>query len=245
MSTVTSRHTPTPRDGCFQIGRWTVDPAAGELRDGDARVRLRPKALSLLVALARRPGQVLGKETILDAVWPDVVVGDASVSVLVAELRGALDDDPASPRFIETIPRRGYRLIAPVSRPDIATPQPHDDVPRIWLLGKHLEAVLEPGETLIGRAPGAHVRIQSPKVSRHHARVVVDGDNVTVEDLGSKNGTFVNGRNVDGRTALAHGDELRLGQLSSALRVVVVGDGSTVTELSREKPSTHSDPYED
>jgi len=241
MSTVTSRSTPTPRDGCFQIGRWTVDPTAGELRDGDHRVRLRPKAVSLLVALARHPGHVLGKETIVDAVWPDVVVGDASVSVLVAELRAALADDPASPRFIETIPRRGYRLIASVSHLTSDTSVRDRDGFRIWLLGKDLEAVLEPGENLIGRAPDAHVRIRSPKVSRQHARVVVDGDTVTVEDLGSKNGTFVNGRSVEGPTPLAHGDELRLGQLSSALRIVVVGDGSTVTELSRDGADQNED----
>jgi DNA-binding winged helix-turn-helix (wHTH) protein len=218
-----------------------VDPAAGELRDGDARLRLRPKAMSLLVALARHPGEVLGTQTILDAVWPDVVVGDASVSVLVAELRAALEDDPASPRFVETIPRRGYRLIAPVSHFTADTSIRDRDGLRVWLLGKDLEAALEEGENLIGRSPDASVRIQSPKVSRHHARVVVDGDDVTVEDLESKNGTFVNGGSINGPTPLAHGDELRLGQLSSALRVVVVGDGSTVTELSRDGTHQNED----
>lgn len=238
---MTSRTTPTDRDGCFQIGHWKVDPTAGELRDGDAGVRLRPKAMSLLVALARHPEEVLGKQALLDAVWPDVVVGDASVSVLVAELREALGDDPASPRFIETIPRRGYRLIASVTHLTAGTSVRDRDGSRVWLLGKGLEAELAEGENLIGRSPDAGVRIQSPKVSRHHARVVVDRENVTVEDLGSKNGTFVNGSSVNGPTPLVHGDELRLGQLSSVLRVVVVGDGSTVTELSREDTNQNED----
>jgi hypothetical protein len=197
--------------------------------------------MTLLVALAQRPGEILGTRTILNTVWPDVVVGDASVSVLVAELRKALGDDPASPRFIETIPRRGYRVIASVSRPAFSNPEREGSGSRIWLLGKDLESILEPGENLIGRAPDAHVRIQSPKVSRHHARVMVDGDTVTVEDLGSKNGTYVGDTPVRGTMPLRHGDELRLGQLSSALRVVVVGNGSTITELSRDGTDQNED----
>ncbi len=238
---MTSGSTPSPSDRIFHIGRWTVDPVSGEFRDGSGAVRVRPKAMTLLVALAQHPGEVLGTRAILNTVWPDVVVSDASVSVLVAELRKALGDDPASPRFIETIPRRGYRLITPISRPAITTPERDSGGSRIWLLGKDMEAALEPGENLIGRSPDARVRIQSPKISRHHARVVVDGDDVTVEDLDSKNGTFVNGRSVTGPTSLAHGDELRLGQFSPTLRVVIVGDGSTVTELSREGTDQNED----
>ncbi|MEE4270553.1 MAG: FHA domain-containing protein, partial [Thermoanaerobaculales bacterium] len=78
------------------------------------------------------------------------------------------------------------------------------------------------------------IRIESPKVSRRHARIVVDGDTAVVEDVGSKNGTFVGDTRVTGQTPLAHGDQLRLGQLAALLRIVVADRNSTVTELSKE-----------
>ncbi len=99
----------------LQVGAWTVDGDSGLLTRGDTSVRVRPKVMDLLLALAERPGDLWSKAPLIARVWPDVVVSDVSLSVLVVELRKALGDDPKSPRFIETIPRRGYRLIAPVS----------------------------------------------------------------------------------------------------------------------------------
>ncbi len=105
---------------------------------------------------------------------------------------------------------------------------------RFWLTGAGVELMLRQGINLIGRAPDAEIRIESPKVSRRHARITVDGDTAVVEDLGSKNGTFVGDTGIDGPTPLAHGDQLRLGQLAAILRVVVADHESTITELSRE-----------
>ena len=221
-----------PGVAAFRLGRWRVDPDACELRDGDAVIRLRPKVMELLSALARNPGEVLSKSCLLDLVWADVTVGDASLTVAVGELRDALGDHPEEPDYIETIPRRGYRLIAPVSSEEAG--QVKAGSSRFWLTGAGLELVLRQGENFIGRAPDAHVRIESPKVSRNHAKITVDGDTAFVEDLGSKNGTFVGDTRVDGPTPLAHGDQLRLGQLAAILSIVVADHGSTVTELSRE-----------
>ncbi len=223
---------PTPDEAPFCLGTWQVDPAACELRNGDRMIRLRPKLMELLAAFAARPGEVLSKQQLLDLVWSNVTVGDASLTVAVGELRDALEDDLESPVFIETIPRRGYRLIAAV------TPSEADRMraggSRIWLTGAGVELVLRQGENLIGRAPEAHIRIESPKVSRRHARIVVEGDTAVVEDLGSKNGTFVGDIKVVGPTTLADGDQLRLGQLAALLRVVVADRESTITELSKE-----------
>jgi DNA-binding winged helix-turn-helix (wHTH) protein len=223
---------PTPSEAPFRIGAWLVDPAACELRNGESTVRVRPKVMDLLTALARNPGQVLSKSCLLDMVWPDVTVGDASLSVAVGELRDALGDQTEQPVFIETIPRRGYRLIAPVKSLDRDRVRPGGS--RFWLSGAGIELVLRQGENLIGRAPDAHIRIESPKVSRWHAKITVDGDSALVEDLGSKNGTFVGDVRVNGPRPLAHGDQLRLGQLAALLQVVVADRESTVTELSKE-----------
>jgi len=216
----------------FRLGLWQVDPAACELSDDGTVIRLRPKVMELLAAFARNPGEVLSKHCLLDMVWADVTVGDASLTVAVGELRDALGDNPDKPEYIETIPRRGYRLIAPVSSNEAG--QVKAGGSRFWLTGAGLELVLRQGENLIGRAPDAHVRIESPKVSRNHARIMVDGDAAVVEDLGSKNGTFIGDARVDGPTPLAHGDQLRLGQLAAILSIAVADHGSTVTELSRE-----------
>ncbi|HMB54514.1 MAG TPA: transcriptional regulator, partial [Thermoanaerobaculia bacterium] len=104
--------------GPFRLANWAVDPAAGELRrdaDGEGRggevVRLEPKVMAVLVELARRPGRVVGKEELLAAVWPDVTVTEDAVWRSIATLRRVLDDDSRAPRFIETLPRRGYRLL--------------------------------------------------------------------------------------------------------------------------------------
>jgi len=229
---------PRVEDAPFQLGPWRVDPAARELSKGDVPVRLRPKVMDLLAAFAARPGEVLSKQALLDLVWSDVTVGDASLTVAVGELRDALGDDLERPEFIETIPRRGYRLIAPVSRD--RTDDVNAEASRFWLTGAGMETVLRHGENLIGRAPEAHIRIESPKVSRRHARITVDGDTAVVEDLGSKNGTFVGDSRIEEPTPLAHGDQLRLGQLAAVLSVAVADHGSTITELSREIESVPS-----
>jgi DNA-binding winged helix-turn-helix (wHTH) protein len=216
----------------FRLGPWVVDPASCELKNGDRVIRLRPKVMDLLAVLARNPDQVLTKQCLMDLVWPDVTVGDASLTVAVGELRDALGDDLESPSYITTIPRRGYRLIAPVEPVDRDRVRPGGS--RFWLTGAGVELVLRQGENLIGRAPEAHIRIESPKVSRRHARIVVEGDTAVVEDLGSKNGTFVGDVKVEGPMPLGNGDQLRLGQLAALLRIVVADRNSTVTELSKE-----------
>ncbi len=218
-------------EASFQLGRWQVDPAACELRNGETTIRLRPKLMDLLAAFARNPGEVLSKHSLLDRVWADVTVGDASLTVAVGELRDALGDGPEKPEFIETIPRRGYRLIAPVS--SLEAGDMRTESSRFWITGAGVELVLQQGENLIGRSPVAFVRIDSPKVSRNHARITIDGDTAFVEDLGSKNGTFVGDTRIEVPTPLAHGDQLRLGQLAAVLSIVIADHGSTITELSR------------
>jgi DNA-binding winged helix-turn-helix (wHTH) protein/TolB-like protein len=98
----------------LQIGDWTVEPALNQLSAAGRTVRLESKAMSVLVYLAERPGQVVGRETLLSAVWPGVVVGDDSLTQVVIKLRKALGDVADHPAYIQTIPKRGYRLVAPV-----------------------------------------------------------------------------------------------------------------------------------
>lgn len=100
----------------LQIGEWRLDVRGTELRrDGGEAVKLEPKAAEVLALLAARPGEVIGREDLLSAAWPGVVVGDDTLTQAIIKLRKALGDDAHAPKYIETISKRGYRLIAPVT----------------------------------------------------------------------------------------------------------------------------------
>jgi DNA-binding winged helix-turn-helix (wHTH) protein/TolB-like protein/Tfp pilus assembly protein PilF len=102
----------------LRVGEWSVDPATNEISRGSERVHLEPKAADLLLALARRADEVVSREELLAQVWSGVVVGDDVLTQAVIKLRKALGDTSGEPRYIQTIPKRGYRLIAVVSRLD-------------------------------------------------------------------------------------------------------------------------------
>ena len=98
----------------FQTGIWTVQPEACRILCGDRDVRLRPMMMNLLITLAENAGQVLSKDRILETVWEASFVSESSLTREIAELRQVLGDDRKTPQYIETIPKRGYRYIAPV-----------------------------------------------------------------------------------------------------------------------------------
>ena len=109
-----SPHAPCKRR--VQVGDWTVEPALNQISAAGRIVRLEPKAMSVLVYLADRPGQVVSREALLSAGWPGVVVGDDSLTQVVIKLRKALGEVPEKPAYIQTISKGGYRLVAPVVR---------------------------------------------------------------------------------------------------------------------------------
>ena len=94
------------------VGEWWADRSTNELGRAGETLRLEPKAMEVLMALAARAGQVVSREELLAAVWPGVVVGDEALTQSIIKLRRALGDNPRTPSYIETISKRGYRLIA-------------------------------------------------------------------------------------------------------------------------------------
>jgi pimeloyl-ACP methyl ester carboxylesterase/DNA-binding winged helix-turn-helix (wHTH) protein len=97
------------------FGDYHLDPVSGHLYHGGVPLPVTPKAFALLHYLALQSGRLVSKQELLDAVWPDVFVGDAVLKVTVRELRRTLGDSPHEARFIETAHRRGYRFVAPVT----------------------------------------------------------------------------------------------------------------------------------
>lgn len=116
-------------DRPFRVGDWLVEPAASCVSRDGRSVKLEPKVMDLLVYLARRRGRVLSREELEEAVWVGTVVGYDALTSAIIKLRKAFGDDSRHPWLIETMPKRGYRLIAPVADADadadaVAAPAP-------------------------------------------------------------------------------------------------------------------------
>src|SRR6185503_10952648 len=107
-------HAPSLLTQGFQVGDWLVEPSLNSLACGDERVKIEPRTMDVLVYLAERSGQVVAQSELENSIWKDVVVTSQSVYQSIAQLRRVLKDDAREPRYIATVSRRGYRLIAPV-----------------------------------------------------------------------------------------------------------------------------------
>ncbi|MFZ0427302.1 MAG: protein kinase, partial [Acidobacteriota bacterium] len=109
----------------FWIGEWRVEPTLNRIERGEETRHLEPRAMDLLVYLADHAGEVLSKDRLIRAVWSESFVSDGAATYGIAQLRQLLEDDARQPRFIETIPRRGYRLIAEVTFEEAAGEESH------------------------------------------------------------------------------------------------------------------------
>ena len=144
----------------FRLGDWLVDPASCHLTR-DERRTLEPRVMELLELLVSREGRVVSKAEILDRVWSGRFVVESVLTRAVSLLRRALGDSAREPVYIETIPRRGYRLIAPVQWLEPAQsgdkrPSPAPPAAPGWTLKSDTGRVgLRQGETVIGRGEEA------------------------------------------------------------------------------------------
>jgi hypothetical protein len=179
--------------------------------------------LSLLVA--RRP-RTLSRAQIRGVIWPGVFVSESTLSQAVNAIRQALDDDARQPRFIRTAHGFGYAFCAE-AHDTKEGPSDGLGVPPRLVWGDRV-LPLRAGENLLGRDTEAAVCLDAASVSRHHARILVEGARATLEDLGSKNGTTLNGERLRGTRELRDGDTLRLGHVQLLFRNLPF-DGSTAT----------------
>jgi len=125
----------TQAQGNLKVGDWTVEPNLNQFSRPGQTARVEPKVMSVLVHLANRPGEVVTREALLSAIWPTVVVGDDSLSQAINKLRRALEDDPEKPAYIQTVTKKGYRLVAAVMPLSQASPPADARLrPRAYLL---------------------------------------------------------------------------------------------------------------
>jgi DNA-binding winged helix-turn-helix (wHTH) protein len=195
----------------IQFSTFTLDSETRQLtRDGRV-IHLTPKAFELLETLALERPKVLSKTALQERLWPETFVAEANLSNLVAEVRAALDDRARAPRFIRTAHGFGYAFCGTVAtsvQSDAA-----DGRPTCWLEWGKRRFPLFIGEHIIGRDPDLDVTLDASTVSRRHARLVVTIDRATLEDSGSKNGTFRGGERVTAPIQLADGDAIHIGSL--------------------------------
>ena len=208
-----------------RFGDCVFDSEARQLLVAGRAVDLSPRALELLALLLASRPRALPQAELRDRLWPDTVVAYTSVARLVTELRRAVGDRRRQARFIRTVHGFGYAFCGEAGD---APPRPVRAAFTCSLIWGTREIGLAEGENLIGRAEDCGVRIDSARVSRHHARIVVTGGAASIEDLGSKNGTLLGGRRVREPTPLADGDAVSVGAAVLFFRKGY-GPGSTKT----------------
>jgi DNA-binding winged helix-turn-helix (wHTH) protein len=221
----------------ISFGEFILDTDERRLLAGEREVHLSPKTFDLLAMLLESRPKALSKDVIFARLWPDVFVTENNLATLVTDLRAALGDDAHRPEFIRTVYAYGYAFIgdaieqSPIGTPlELVSDEPVR-APSEWrLIHEHREIPLVEGANVLGRSGAGVIVLESPTISRHHAKLSIAGDRATVEDLGSKNGTWIGTVPVAAAAPLRDGDELRLGSVVMVLRFG--GDGSSTETVA-------------
>lgn len=194
----------------MRFGSFELDAARRQLfRDGH-ELHLTPKAFTLLATLIDGAPRVMSKAELHERLWPNGLVTDATLVGLIKEIRRVLSDDDDEAPIIRTAHRVGYAFDAKLTK--LAPPRQVV----CWLLAFDRRLPLVAGENVIGRDPEAHACLEHSTVSRRHARLIVHETGASLEDLGSKNGTTLNGERLAKPTTLRNGDRFFCGQVAVA-----------------------------
>jgi DNA-binding winged helix-turn-helix (wHTH) protein len=228
-----------------QFEEFTLDSETRQLMRGGRDIHLSPKAFDLLRTLVDQRPRVVDKAELHARIWPGTFVVDANLNVLIAEIRQALADRPRSPRFVRTVHRVGYAFCGEIVHLDRSQPElPGADGDRFWLVWNDRAIVLTAGDNIIGRDPQCHVWLDASGVSRRHAclRIAGQSDEVFLEDLGSKNGTFLEGSRLTTHKGLADGDVIRIGSVELTFRTWSARNASETDRIQvrrRQAPQRH------
>jgi DNA-binding winged helix-turn-helix (wHTH) protein len=226
----------------IRLGDSTFDADARQLvRDGK-EIHLSPKAFDLLKLLIEQRPRALSKQELHAHLWPATFVSDTNLATLIAEIREALGDTARRSHFIRTAHRFGYAFsgeaveeaVAPAgdAPPVGAGRRPgHEPTDFCWLVKDGKRLPLGQGENILGReSDEGCIRIDSPTVSRRHARIWISSSGVSLEDLDSKNGTYLKGEPVSTPVTLADGDEIRVGSIALRFRMARASQTATWTD---------------
>jgi len=212
----------------FKFQQFCFDSDQKALLRGGEPVRLTPRAFRLLELLLRQRPKAVSKRDLLDYVWSGTIVEESNLKTLVLEIRSALEDRGGTPGAIRTVFGYGYAFAAPVEEETAAEAdlQPRAVISVRWQ-GHTL--LLPDGSHLIGRRPDCAIPIEAPSVSRVHARLEVSRAALRIEDLHSKNGTFVAGQRIAATTDLLDRCEILIGEVPVDIARLDAGEASTLT----------------
>lgn len=215
----------------FRFDKFCFDSDQKALLRGSEPVRLTPRAFRLLELLLRRRPKAVSKRDLLDHVWSGHIVEEANLKTLVLEIRTALEERGGRPEVVRTVYGYGYAFTGEVEEEtETGSAESQAVVSVRW----NVQSVLLPmGAHLIGRRPDCVVSIDDPSVSRVHARLEISRDVLRIEDLRSKNGTFVDGRRITEPTELLNRCEILIGEVNVKLARLDSGDSSTQTAAPR------------
>jgi DNA-binding winged helix-turn-helix (wHTH) protein len=209
-----------------RFGEFVFDSERRELMRSGEPVRLSPKAFDLLDALIEEHPRAVRKQALYERLWPDTFVEYANLNNLVSEIRAALGDRER--KIVQTKPRFGF-LFAPSPTVSRIVESEEASPRRFFVILGRRDVELRAGRNLIGREADCAIVIDSPAVSRYHAAIEISGGNAVLEDLGSKNGTFLAARRIDSPAVLADRDEFEIGRTLLRFRVVD-RKGTTVSD---------------
>ncbi|HKS23381.1 MAG TPA: FHA domain-containing protein [Thermoanaerobaculia bacterium] len=193
-----------------EFGAFVFDSEARTLTRGGDAVDLSPKAFLLLQTLIEAQPAAVSKETLYDHLWPQTFVEPGNLHNLISEIRTAIGDDDRT--IVRTVHGFGYAFARqPPSSPEQS---------RFGVVVGDKFVRLRSGKNVIGRDPDAAIVLDAPDVSRRHACLLVANDTVTIEDLGSKNGTSLDGKPVRQREPVSAGAEIAVGDTVLVLRLL-------------------------
>ena len=212
----------------YAFGDCRLDTTSRELTRNGQVVHLTPKAFELLKLLIDARPRVVAKNEIMERLWPDAFVVEANLPVLIGDLRTALGDHGVS-SAIKTHHGIGYSFTTDVRELSVAAAATEEWGPRSQLRFGVRRVALGQGTNTIGRDPDADVYVNDASVSRHHARITIHGATAQVEDLESKNGTWVADTRITHPTLLQPGTVVIFGSVEAVFLQERSDDPTTQT----------------
>jgi len=226
----------------FRFGDVRIDTDARQVWRGSELVHLPKKAFELLVLLLERRPNAVPKNQIHERLWPETYVSESSIQALISDIRQAIGDDGRRRAVLRTVHGVGYAFSADVAEDVPVLTTPRGPV-RAWLMTELGRVPLYAGENTLGRTGPDVTEVDDSTVSRRHATINIANDQAILEDLGSKNGTWLNSERVTAPAVLLEGAVVLLGSVRCTFRIARSA-ASTDTLPSALRPTDGSAPTE-
>jgi DNA-binding winged helix-turn-helix (wHTH) protein len=214
----------------LRFGEFGLDLDTRQLCRGATEIHLSTKAFDLLKLLISARPRVLSKAELQEALWPGIFVSEANLFTLISEIRGAIEDDSRRPSFVRTVHGVGYAFSGDAVELAASETGRAQTTSKFFMISGTRSIALGEGENVLGRDTDIAVYLDSSTVSRRHARIVIAGQKAVLEDLGSKNGTYLNNRRIESAVPIADGDQIRIGSVLCTFRAARPGMSTETQE---------------